>query len=85
MPDVHEVAIEYGRTVSDGNFGSERVGVTLTATIDGDQETYLRVAHDLAVSAKDIATAQLRQASSPVVRRAVAEQTSEVAYAPEES
>ena len=82
--DVHDVAIEYARTVSDGNYGSERVGVVLTAHVDGDQETYLRVAHDLAVSAKEIATAQLRQASSPVVRRAVIEKTSEVAYAPEE-
>ena len=82
--DIHEVAVEYGRTVSDGNYGSERVGVVLTAHVDGDQETYLRVAHDLAISAKEIATAQLRQASSPVVRRAVIEKTSEVAYAPEE-
>lgn len=65
-----QVTAEYGRTVSDGNFGSERVGIILTATVeDGDSAT--RLAHDLTTMAKEIVSAQLRDARSLGVRRAM--------------
>jgi hypothetical protein len=68
--DITQVTVEYGRTVSDGNYGSERVGITLTATKDDDERT-AEVVAELGEVARGLVADQLRQASSPAVRRAV--------------
>lgn len=63
MPQIREVSIEYGRTINLGNYESERVHVVLTATV-GEEETALRVVHDLGVLARDTVEAQLREAET---------------------
>lgn len=67
---IHEVAVEYHRTVSDGNYGSERVGVVLTATTVEDERA-AEVVAELGEVARGLVAEQLRQAASPAVRRAV--------------
>lgn len=69
--DVTEVRVEYGRTVSDQAYGSERVGVTLTATTGA--EPAARVVEALGRLARELVAEQLRQAASPAVRRAASE------------
>lgn len=65
-----DVTLEYGRTVSDGNFGSERVSVTLTASREPGESTATLV-EALGTLARDLVTDQLRQARTHGVRRAI--------------
>jgi hypothetical protein len=68
--DVTQVTVEYGRTVSDGAYGSERVGVTLTAAKEEHERT-AEVVAELGEAARGLVADQLRQAATPGVRRAV--------------
>lgn len=67
---VREVAVEYGRTVSDGNYGSERVGVILTATVEPDESSGV-VVEALGDLAKHLVSQALLEARSSGVRRAL--------------
>ena len=67
--DITQVSVEYGRTVSDRDYGSERVSVVLTATTGA--EPAARVVEALGRLARELVAEQLRQAASPAVRRAV--------------
>lgn len=69
--DVTQVALEYGRTVSDGAYGSERVSVVLTATKEEHERT-AEVVAELGEVARGLVTDQLKRARSFGVRRALA-------------
>lgn len=60
---ITEVRVQYGRTVSTAPFESERIDVGLTATV-GEDDTALRVVHDLGIQAKDVVEAQLRESEA---------------------
>jgi hypothetical protein len=67
---IREVEVEYSRTVSDGNYGSERYGMVLSALVNGHEDAEA-VARELYGRARALAVAGLAGSDSPVVRRAV--------------
>ncbi len=67
---ITQIEVSYGRTVSDGNYGSERAKVALTSSV-GEDEDYREVFTRLADQATDMAIAKLKQSTSERVLAAV--------------
>src|SRR5262245_98443 len=70
LMDICEVRVEVGRTVNDGNYGSERISVGLVATSSADERTAPLV-EGLTRLCRELVLEQLRQSSSPGVRSAI--------------
>jgi hypothetical protein len=61
--DVTQVTVQYGRTVSDGGAGSERMVITLTATKEAHERT-AEVVTELGEVAQGLVEDQLRRAGA---------------------
>ena len=68
--NITEVRVEYGRTVSDGDYGSERASFELSSSV-GEGEDFREVAHRLAEKATALVRARLKQSTSDKVLQAV--------------
>ena len=67
---ITEVRVEYGRTVSDQQYGSERASVGLTSTV-AEGEDWKQLFQELAEEATAAAIARLKQSTNEQVKQAV--------------
>lgn len=71
--------VDYGRTVGDGQYGSERLTVGITATLDGpldpnhpfDQARLRDIAADLTQELRSVVLEELKHSPSEGVRQAL--------------
>jgi hypothetical protein len=70
MARIDEVRVEYGRTVTDGNYGSERLAIAYTAQIE-DGEVAEAIAARLVYEAREAVTAFLKHSEVEGVRLAL--------------
>jgi hypothetical protein len=67
---VREVHVEYGRTISDGDYGSERWTVGLTAELERDEDADEVVA-DLGGRAQELVVGQFKTSTNERILRNV--------------